>query len=279
MLETTEVELTICVLDLFRRDADILQSLDRGGVVQHLLQEQKLSAVVVAEKHLVIAERLAQRMGRHLDIEIQILGDALEDSLDGVNADRLIDAAAVVGDTAEHIVAQAHAWGVLQIESDRFDDCGVDRDVAVLFTLARVARLLLEDREAVPEGAVLINNIGEAQHPQIACAESKVNAHDKEHVVSVPAIADKVLGDGEDVVHALDRLCRVIRCQFRCGVLLRRCDQASRQLASRAGSQCIDVDDVAGACGLRDNWRHIINPFISRKSNFLTYLEDNPRTF
>lgn len=164
----------------------------------------------MAHQHLVVAERLTQRMGGHFHRQVEFIGDALQEPVNRFHTQRLVDVAATVGLTAEHIVTQADIRCVLQIESHRFNDGVVDSDVAVLLALAGVARLLLEHGEAVAECAVVVNKIGEPKHPQVAGAESKVDTDDEQHVVTIAPVGNKVLGDAEDIIQALDRFGSVL---------------------------------------------------------------------
>lgn len=231
-------------------------------MVQHLLEEQELPAVVMAHQHLMVAERLAQRMGGHLHGQVELVGDALQESVNRLHAQRLVDVAATVGLAAEHIVTQADVRRVLQIESHRFNDGVVDSDVAVLLALAGVARLLLEHGEAVAECAVVVNKIGEPKHPQVAGAESKVDADDEQHVVTIAPVGNKVLGDAEDIVQALDRLGSVLWSELAVRVLDSRGDESGNQFAGCAVSERVEVDDVVvEARGLHLDDRHMYRPF------------------
>ena len=60
---TSKIQLPISFIDLLAGDPDIVQSLSRGGVTEHLLKEQELSWIVPAHHHLMIGEGLSERVG------------------------------------------------------------------------------------------------------------------------------------------------------------------------------------------------------------------------
>ena len=88
---TAQVQLLICRLDFLTGDTDIIQSLSRRGVVEHLLQKQELTAIIMGHNHLVVAEGLAERMGGHLDIDIKLGCNTLEDTVNGFDAQGFIE--------------------------------------------------------------------------------------------------------------------------------------------------------------------------------------------
>ena len=240
----SEVQVSVRVFDLLTRDADVIQRLGGGGVVEHLLEKKKLSAVVMAHDHLVVAERLPKRMGRHLYIQIKLFGDILENDVDGPHGDWDVLVTPSVGQTAEHIVTETHVRSMLQIKSGCLDDCVVDCDVSVLFPLAGIARLLFKYREAVAERAVLVDKIGEPKHPQVTSPQPEVDAYDEQHIVPVPPVADKMLRDTDDVVHALNGFGRVLRCQLTSRILGGLGDKTGRKLPAHSVPQGVDVDHV-----------------------------------
>lgn len=142
----------------------------------------------MAHQHLVVTESLAERVCRHLNVDIKVCRNPFEDSVNGFNTQRLIKVAASIGFTSEHIIAQAHIRSVLEKQGNSFDNSGIDSDVPVLLALSRVTGLLLKNREAVLEGEVGVDEIAEPKHPQVACAKSKVDTDDEEHIISVSSI-------------------------------------------------------------------------------------------
>jgi len=162
-------------------------------VVEHLLQEQELAVVIMRHQHLVVAERLAERMRRHLHIKTEVGSDALKDTVNRLDAEWFVNTTAVIGYATEHIVAQAHTIRVLQVERHSFPNSLVDSDVTVLLALAGVTCLLLEHREAILERKVVVDEIGEPKHTKVANTESKVDADNKEHIVAVSPFLNQIV--------------------------------------------------------------------------------------
>ena len=102
--------------------------------------------------------------------------------------DRLVLGTTVVGLASEQVVAQAHIRSILQISDDRLADGCIDGDVAVPLVLPGIASLLLEDGEAGLEGHIVIDEMSEAELPEVAHSKSKVDANDEEHIVTVAPI-------------------------------------------------------------------------------------------
>ena len=102
--------------------------------------------------------------------------------------DGLVLGTTMVGLATEQVIAQAHIGGVLQIGDDCLSNSGVDGDVAVSLVLPGIAGLLLEDGEAGLEGHIVIDEMSEAELPEVAHSESKVDANDEEHIVTVAPI-------------------------------------------------------------------------------------------
>lgn len=187
---TSEVELLVSILNLFTSDADVVQSLSCGGVTHHLLQKEKLPGVIVRHNHLMVSKSLTKRVGRHLNVEVEVFGEPFQNPVDGVPMDGLVLRATMVGLASEHIVTQTwRFWQVLQICDDGLLNCSVDGDVAVPLMLPSIASLLLKDWEASLEAlAVFIDEMSEAELPEVAHSESKVDANDEEHIVTVTPI-------------------------------------------------------------------------------------------
>ena len=124
---------------------------------------------------------------------------------------RLVQIAASVGHTAEHIIAERDIFRMLQVQSDCLDDGGVDRDVAVLFPLSCVPRLLLKNGKALLKSKIVVDEVGEPQHPQVADPQTEVDANNKKHIVPIPLVRDQIPGDFQNIIHAFDGLRRVFR--------------------------------------------------------------------
>ena len=245
-------------------------------MVEHLLEQEQSSLVVASAHHHPVAEGLAERMGGHLDVQVKVVSDTLEDTVNGLDAERLIDVAAVVGFTTEHIVAEADIRSVLEVESDRLDDRIVDGDVAICLALTGITGLLLEHRETILKGAVIVDEVGEAEHTQVAHAESKVDADDEEHIVSVSTILNKVVRDGENVVHTLDGFSGVFRCELTVSIFCSRSDETCGELARVRALEHIHVNNIpSGVVGFNS---HNTYPFIckswSLSGRFTTFLSD-----
>lgn len=158
--------------------------------------------------------------------------------------DWLVEVASVIGLTAEHVVAEPNAWGILQIESNRFDNCRVDCDVAVPLMLTCILGLLLKNGEPVSEGTVIIDDVGESQCNEVAHTKSKVDAYDEEHVVSVAPLLDEELRDADDVLHILDGLCGMLTCELLGNLFSSGGDETGLELTA-ALLDGGDIDDAA----------------------------------
>ena len=102
--------------------------------------------------------------------------------------DWLVLGTTMVGLATEQVIAQAHIGGVLQIGDDCLSNSGVDGDVAVPLVLPGIAGLLLEDGEAGLEGQVIVDEVSEAKLPEVTHSESKVDANDEQHIVTIPLV-------------------------------------------------------------------------------------------
>ena len=202
--DASKVEVAVGFINLFAGDSDIVQSLSGGGVTEHLLEKEKLSGVVPTHDHLVVSKRLAEGVCRHSISKAKVSCNAFQHGINRSSMDWLILIRAIIGLAAEHVVTEPNTGSVFQIEGDRFDYCSVDGDVAVTLVLTGVLGLLLQNREPVSEGAVIIDEMGEPKCDQVAHAEAKVNANDEEHIVSITLLSNKELGNADDVVHVLD---------------------------------------------------------------------------
>ena len=113
------------------------------------------------------------------------------------------------------------------------------------------------------EGKVIVDQMGEPQDSQVTDSQPKVNSNNEEHVISPSLLADQELGDTDDILHALDRLSSVLRCQLVGGVLGCWGDKSSLDLqAVLMNSRYIDQ-----ACGCGSEWNqvtHIGSPFLER---------------
>ena len=193
-------------------------------------------------------------MGRNLAAELKIPGDAVQDLVDVLDGDGRVFLPPVVGETAEHVVGQTDVWRVLEIERHRLDNRRVNGDVAVLPAFPGVPCFLFQNREAVLEGQVVVNEIGKAQTTEIGSPEAEVDADDEQHVVPPAFLGDQVFRDAHDVVHVLDRLGGVLGRQILFHMLRRRSDQAFGEPAVLL--QRIDIDKRLNA----DNVAHQIPP-------------------
>ena len=179
-------------------------------MAEHLLEEQELSRVVAAHNHLVVCERLAQCVSGHPVTKAKVFGDTLQDGVNGSPVDGFVLVASVVGFATEHEVTEPNVGGVFQVERNCFDDGGIHRYVAVALVGSCVLGLLLQNSEPVTEGALIVDEVGEPQGDKVTDTQSKVDAHDKQHIVSVPLLSNEELGDADDVVHILDGLSSVL---------------------------------------------------------------------
>ena len=159
--DASEVKVAVGFVNLFASDSDIVQSLSGGGVAKHLLEEEKLPWVVPTHNHLVVSKRLAEGVCRHSISKAKVSCNAFQHGINRSSMDWLILIRAIIGLAAEHVVTEPNTGSVFQIEGDRFDYCSVDGDVAVTLVLTGVLGLLLQNREPVSEGAVIIDEMGE----------------------------------------------------------------------------------------------------------------------
>lgn len=127
-------------------------------------------------------------MSRHLNVEVEVFGKPFQNPVNGVPMDGLILGTTVVGLTTEQVVAQADIGSILQISDDGLADGCIDGNVAVPLVLPGIASLLFEDGEAGLEGHIIIDEMSEAELPEVAHSESKVDANDEEHIVTVTPI-------------------------------------------------------------------------------------------
>lgn len=158
MVDAAEVEVPIGFINLFAGNADIIQSLSGGGVTEYLLEEQELAGVVTTHHHLMIGEGLTQCVGRHTITKTKVFGDALKHKVNGLFTDRLVFVHSIIGLAAEHIVAKVNTGRVFKIQGHSFHNRCVNGNVTVALTLASVPCLLLQNRKAVTEGAIIIDN-------------------------------------------------------------------------------------------------------------------------
>jgi len=212
----------------------------------------------VGHNHLVVTEGLAERMGGHLDIDIKLGCNTLEDTVNGFDAQGFVEVATVIGNTTEHIVAERDIRSVLQIEGDCFDDRSIDGHISVLLALTSVAGLLLEDGKAVLECEVVVNEVGEAEHTKVAHAKSKVDTYDEEHIVAVSTFIYKVLGDTLNIVHTLNRFGCVFRCQLTVSILYSRGDEPGGELTVvLAKKRHIDDGSLSGIIELENSHKYL----------------------
>lgn len=193
-------------------------------MTEHLLEEQEFSRVVPAHHHLMIGEGLPERVGRHPVAKSEIFRKVLQQRIDRGTVEGFIHIASVVGLTLEHVIAQADTRGMFQVQGHSFHYSRVDGDVPVPFVGSGISRLLLQDGEPIPEGELLIDQIAEVEGEEITYAKSKVDPYDEEHVVPVPTIGYQVLGDPNNIVHALDRFSRMLTGKLCRDGLASRCD-------------------------------------------------------
>ena len=154
----------------------------------------------------MIGEGLTQCVGSHTITKTKVFGDTLKHKVNGLFADRLVFVHSIIGLAAEHIVAEVNTGRVLKIQGHSFHNCCVNGDVAVALTLTSVPCLLLQNRKAVTEGTIVIDDMSEPKHTEVTDTKSKVNTNNEQHVISEPLLSNQKLRDADDVIHALDRL-------------------------------------------------------------------------
>lgn len=212
----------------------------------------------MGHNHLVVTEGLAERMGGHLDIDIKLGRNTLENTVNGFDAQGFVEVATVIGNTTEHIVAERDIRSVLQIESDCLDDRSVDGHISVLLALTSIAGLLLEDGKAVLECEVVVNEVGEAEHTKVAHTKSKVDTYDEEHIVAVSTFIYKVLGDTLNIVHTLNGFGCVFRCQLTVSLLYSRGDEPGGELTVvLAKKRHIDDGSLSGIIELENSHKYL----------------------
>ena len=249
VVDATEIEAPVCFINFFAGDTDVVQSLSSGGVTKYLLEKQQLAGVVAAHHHLMIGEGLTQCMGRHTITKAKVFSDTLKHKVNGLLADRLVFVHSIIGLAAEHIVAEVNTGRVFKIQSHSFHNCCVNGDVAVALMLACVPGLLFQNGEPVTKGAIIIDDVGEAQGAKVADTKSKVNANDEQHIVSETLLSNEELGDADDVIHTLDGLSSVLDSKVSMHLLGGGSDETSLELTAALLDGC-DVDDTGGTIRL-----------------------------
>ena len=131
---------------------------------------------------------------------------------------------------------------VFKIQSHSFHNCCVNGDVAVALTLAGVSRLLLQNRKAVAESTIIIDDVSEPKHTEVADTKSKVDTNNEQHIISKPLLSNQELRDADDVIHALDRLSGVLDSKVGMYLFGSGGDEASLELTT-ALLDGGDVDD------------------------------------
>lgn len=135
--------------------------------------------------------------------------------------------------------------GILQIESNCFHYGGIDGNVAVALVLPGVLGFLLQNGEPITEGAVIVDKVGEPEGSQVAHSKTEVDSNDKQHIIPEPLFLNKELGDTDDIVHALDRLSRVLLSKLTVNLLGSGSDEASLEL-TEALLDGGDVNNIRG---------------------------------
>ena len=131
---------------------------------------------------------------------------------------------------------------VLKIQGYGFHNCCVNGDVAVALTLASVPCLLLQNRKAVTEGTIVIDDMSEPKHTEVADTKSKVDTNNEQHIISEPLLSNQELRDADDVIHALDRFSGVLDSKVGMYLFSSGGDEASLELTT-ALLDGGDVDD------------------------------------
>ena len=242
VVDAAEVEVPIGFINLFTGDTDVIQSLGSGGVTEYLLEEQQLAGVVAAHDHLMISEGLAQRVSRHAITKTKVFGDTLKHEVNGLLTDRFVFVHSIIGLAAEHIVTEVNAGRVLKVQGHSFYNCCVDGDVAVALTLTGVFRLLFQNRKAVTEGTIIIDDMSEPKHTEVTDTKSKVDTNNEQHIISESLLSNQELRDANDVVHALYGLGGVLDSKVGMYLFSGGGDEASLELTA-ALLDGGDVDD------------------------------------
>lgn len=188
-------------------------------------------------------------MSCHAVTKSKVTSNAFEHRVNGLLADGLILIHSVIGLAAEHIVTEANVWSVFKVQGDSFNNCGIDSDVAIALMLACVPSLLFQNGKPVTEGAIIIDDVGEAQRAKVADAKSKVNTNDEQHIVSETLLSNEELGDADDVIHTLDGLSSVLDSKVGVHLLSGGSDETSFELTA-ALLDGGDVDDAGGTIHL-----------------------------
>jgi hypothetical protein len=154
----------------------------------------------------MIAEGLAQSMGRHPYAEIQLGSDALKDSVERPVSHRSVCAGLAGRLRAEHIVAQMNTGRMLKVKRYGLDNGGVDSYIPILLASAGVAGLLFKYREAIAEDELIGYKVGEPKNLKVADAKSEVYANNEEHIIPISAMGDEVLGYSGYIIQTLNGL-------------------------------------------------------------------------
>ena len=229
---TTKVQVPVCITNFVLGNADVIQGDGRGGMTEDLLEQEQLTGVVVGHEHLMESKGLSQGVGRHMDIQTEVLANTTDDSINGIAVDRNIFVAASIAFTSEHIIAELYARCIFKVQGYGFDDSRVDGNVPITLLLSGILGLLFQNGKGVLEGAVGINNMRESKGKQIADSQTEVYANDEEHIISIPFLANKELGDPVDILDVLDRLCGMLSSDLVVGVFGSGGDEACFQLTT-----------------------------------------------
>ena len=180
----------------------------------------------------MIGEGLTQCVGRHTITKTKVFGDTLKHKVNGLFADRLVFVHPIIGLAAEHIVAEMNTGRVLKIQGHSFHNRCVNGNVTVALTLASVPCLLLQNRKAVTESAIIIDDVGEAQRAKVADTKSKIDTNNEQHIISEPLLSNQELRDADDVIHALDGFSGVLDSKVGMYLFSSGGDEASLELTA-----------------------------------------------
>ena len=111
--------------------------------------------------------------------------------------------------------------------------------------LPSVLCFLLQNGEAVTEGTVVIDEVGEPEGTQVAHSQAEVDSNDEQHIVSEPLFLNEELGDTDDIIHTLDGLSGVLLGELTVNLLSGGGDETSLELTA-ALLDGGDVDEVRG---------------------------------
>ena len=90
------------------------------------------------------------------------------------------------------------------------------------------------------------------QRPKVADAEPEVDTYNEQHIIPEPFLLNQELRDPDNVIHALNGLCRVLLGKLTLNSLCGRCNKPSLQFPAAF----LHIGNVDDAFALGPLWKH-----------------------